>query len=74
MNYLFLLTLPYLVNEDEMHSKNDTKTINQFWKVAFDELPITLDMLKALPQASLPGTALCGSPVDTSIVSVALQP
>ena len=36
-----------------MHSKNDMETINQFWKIAFDELPITLDMLKTLPQADL---------------------
>ena len=36
-----------------MHWDNDMKTSNQFWKVEFDELPTTLDMLRALPQAGL---------------------
>lgn len=36
-----------------MDWKNDTKASNQFWQVTFDELPTTLDMLRALPEADL---------------------
>ncbi len=36
-----------------MQSRNESQTGNQFWKVTFDELPITLDMLQALPQSQL---------------------
>ena len=36
-----------------MLSINDMKTGNESWQVTFDELPTTLEVLRALPQAGL---------------------